>query len=99
MDSESGVSRGQLHAAGAIRPSLPWCFSVAEGSILGAGASRLELVSCGFRKWRYARPTAGRRRHMSFTAMVFQCGEGVRFGSLGELGSVREEGTRDIARR
>ena len=42
---------GQLQAAGAIRPSLPRCFSVAR-SVLGAWASSLELISCGFRKER-----------------------------------------------
>ena len=31
MDSESEVRHDQLQAAGAIRPSLPWCFSVAKG--------------------------------------------------------------------
>ena len=31
---------GQLQAAGAICPSLPWCFSVAEGSVLGAWAPK-----------------------------------------------------------
>ena len=39
MGSESDVTRGQLQAAGAICPSLPWCFSVAEGSVLGAWVS------------------------------------------------------------
>ena len=50
----------------------------------GAWAVMLEyIVSCGFRKRCWARPAAGRRRHPSFTPMVLQCGEGVRFESLG----------------
>ena len=38
----------QLQAAGAIRPSLPWCFSGVRGSVLEAWAIILELVSCRF---------------------------------------------------
>ena len=37
--SESDVRHDQLQAAGAIRPSLPWCFSV-------AGPAILEPISC-----------------------------------------------------
>ena len=52
MDSESDARHGQLQAAGAIRPSLPPCCSVAR-SILGVWViSSLELASCGFRKER-----------------------------------------------
>ena len=47
MGSESDVRHGPLQAAGAIRPSLPWCFNVAR-SVLGVWVSSLELVSCGF---------------------------------------------------
>ena len=42
MDSESRDAAGRR----AIRPSLPWCFSVAKGSVLGACVSSLELISC-----------------------------------------------------
>ena len=48
VDSESHVRHGPQQAAGAIRPSLPWCFNVAKGSVLEAWVSSLELVSCGF---------------------------------------------------
>ena len=33
-----------------IRPSLPWCFTVARGSVLEAWVPSLELDSCRFRK-------------------------------------------------
>ena len=39
MDSESNVRHGQLQAAGAIRPSLAWCFTVAKESVLEAWES------------------------------------------------------------
>ena len=52
MDTESDVSHDQLQAAGAINPSLPWCFNVARGSGLEAWTVMLELISCEFRKRR-----------------------------------------------
>ena len=52
VDSESDVGHEQLQAAGAIRPSLPLCFSVAMGSVLEAWTVMLELISCEFRKQR-----------------------------------------------
>ena len=52
VSSESNVRQYCLAAAGPIRPSLAWCFSVARGSVLEAWAVMLELVSSGFRKRR-----------------------------------------------
>ena len=72
---------GQLQAAGAIRPSLPRCFSVAR-SVLGAWGKQFGANFLWIQKGK-VRPAAGRRCHPSFTATVFQCGE-VRFGSLGK---------------
>ena len=50
VSSESNVRQYCLAAAGPIRPSLAWCFSVARGSVLEAWAVMLELISSGFRK-------------------------------------------------
>ena len=44
MDSESNIRHGQLQAAGAIRPSLAWCFS--KGVRFGSLGIILELASC-----------------------------------------------------
>ena len=49
MDSESGVKHGQLQAAGALRPSVAWCFAVARPRFWRLEGCHLELVSCGFR--------------------------------------------------
>ena len=38
VDSETTLRHDQLQAAGAIRPSLPWCFNVVKGSAAGGGS-------------------------------------------------------------
>ena len=67
--SETDIRHDQLQAAGAIRPSLPLCFSVARGSVLEARAIILELVPWLLQKATFgttsctpgAIPAAGRR--------------------------------------
>ena len=48
MDSKSDDKHGQRQAAGAIRPSLPWCLNVAEaggGVCFGSLGKQVEAIS------------------------------------------------------